>query len=630
MIEGCARPKINVPTRTSNNQIENSSIEMTGRNNANNINKLNQLKGNWQGQDEAESCWKATLANLTKVQWIGSLHNLEEQEIDSAKEGPIDLVSFDEKTKMFFTHYNTVKNDKILTFASINKYLNYKYPRPLIHSFNYKEPNETNDEYDGSGHFVNIVGCDTVNTQGIHSQWIEFFDPKPDKVGTQYIKNYESYRIVNNQNFPTDLDATFFNFVRIRKKRNFPRPIPNDRIKTIKPSEFDCKLCFNEESIKDSLKVILKNRIFKPFVGNEIIFKGNFKIPIYDIVSYKYKSESNIDDFSQQIETVEVKTDSYLIINYNNNNKLEGGTTIRKIKKNKYLIDRVENLSKYTEIQKVIEENPNLNLIITKGGNRFLKFKPKSPINQTDSVYLDMDNLFKNKKPNRIYSKKEFENEVSLQYFKVTDAAVKVIQAFNTLMTKIDTSCCYTSPNTPCTSTDIKNKKTEKNHINYFEIDAKYLFPMDKKDGKTTMFASAFKDPTFGDYMFHIASTSVFDTNACVKCKCFPTQIRFPYTRPDGNFNVIFIPVDDYKKTDAVTKNDFNKLSEKTLKPNTIKQIGKPYLEMYGGYISNQKSSTFKEKMSSDGIIVEVLLTDNSLVKCYAICSEKDRFQWKE
>lgn len=583
------------------------------------IDTLHHLKGKWAGQEAELSCWKAALANLTRIDW-DTLHRKEEKDIDplNKQDTAIALMTFNTliNKKIIFTHHNYVKGNNILTFNAINQYLRYTYPRPLIHSFSYKE----GEESDGTGHFVNIVGCDTTQTQSINHQWLEIFDPMPIGIGTKYLKNYESFSIIDD-NFDNSLDATFFNFVRIKTVSNFPQPIENDRRKNRIVQ--NCIECFKEKLIKDSLKVILKDRVFKDYVGENITFKRNYKIPIYDLIN-NFETAKNSEDFSEGIETIEVKSTSSMIINYENN-QLKGGTTIRQIK-GKYLIDRVEDLSKYKDIL-CVSECPNPNLIITKNGNRFLKFKSKS---EKDSIYIDMDNLFKNG-TNKRYSKQEFQEQIKPQYLNISRAAREVIGSFNILMTKVDTTCCYTSPNTPCTKDDIKKVDLAKQHLHHFEIDAKYLYPKSNMDGKTSMLALAKKDPENGDYNFHIQSYKdlIKDTvSSCIKCGCLPKQVKYPYTNPDGNFNVVFVPIQEYK---VLSNYDFDTiLSAKTIKTNLIKQIGKPYLESLGGFISTKKSDNFNNKTASEGIIVEILKMDNSIVRCYVICNDPTRLQWKE
>ena len=116
------------------------------------IDTLHHLKGNWEGQKSTYSCWRASLANLTKICWEDSLRRKEEKDIDptNQKDEVIDLMHFDSLTnkKYVFTHHNSVKGDSVLTFHAINQYLRYNYPRPLIHSFSYKDGDEETNHRD--------------------------------------------------------------------------------------------------------------------------------------------------------------------------------------------------------------------------------------------------------------------------------------------------------------------------------------------------------------------------------------------------------------------------------------------------------------------------------------------------
>lgn len=85
--------------------------------------------------------------------------------------------------------------------------------RPLIWSFDFDGAVNTN-------HFVNIVGFqNTKNISSNHSRWLYIFDPKPNCVGTFYLKNYQTYQYPSTFEEEKSLQNTYVSIPTLRKSK---------------------------------------------------------------------------------------------------------------------------------------------------------------------------------------------------------------------------------------------------------------------------------------------------------------------------------------------------------------------------------------------------------------------------
>jgi hypothetical protein len=595
----------------------------------------NNLKGDWKAQQDDETCWAATLSNLTYVCWTNA-QKLSEDSLTHGKPNPIRLFRFINKADSIF-NFRLTDSNSILTYEAINYYLRYKYPRPLIHSYNFQNVDHT--EYEGSGHFVNIVGCSQRNNLSLlNRKWLRIYDPKPDKMGSLYLKNYESYQILNPN--AVDLQGTFFNFV--RKPIALPKREDNDVKEAFYDkkgrNKYNCDSCFanvlrlrKEADIllfQNKLKEILTDSLFSEFVGKDIHFKKTWYLEVTRLIENEEEKKSNL-------ETVEKKDGAILIINYSENDSLIGGTTLKFLNSSKkYIIDRVENISKYDKIKDYFQSSNKPEIVIVKDQFRFLRFKENNKLK-----YLDMDNLFKSGNKTLILES-AFKQKILPHYLKVSEGGRQIIKACQKLISRADSTCSF-GQNEDLTF--CRNSVVLENYLFPSEYDITKTIP------KPVPFIATYyplrTGPDRKNLIFYIQSQAKYQTEFNPCPTCYPkNSIYYPYTSTDANLEVLLIKIADYQsleKIDYTTpQSNWYNLADKAVPTNTIKQIGNPRLESFNGYMNTdikekKLPNNYTSIMSAKGIICDVLLTNGNIEKCYLLCNndtyyQTQRFQWKE
>ncbi len=574
------------------------------------------LVGNWSPQHTSESCWAATLANLTKVNWVKD--SISEKQWIGGILMPVDIDYFEGKIDSVFKHRSVLKGN-VLSYKAINNYLKYPFGRPLIYNYFYENSTE------GDGHFVNIIGCDTSKNLSSHNKyWLKIYDPKPDGIGSTYFKNYESYRVTSK--VVRNLASTFYTIVRVEQR---PSQFPDDIYKAIQEEKYACDSCLSDiKNSQASIKKILQDSLFSQFLGKKIEFPKNWNfemIKIDDIVS----------DEENNLKTVENTDVSIFIVNNDEHNSLKGGTILKFMPKSKkYLIERIEDISRYEDIKKYLLKENKPQIVIVKNQFRFIRFKRKN----SNYQYVDMDNLFKsaNKKPIP-YS--VFKQKILTHYLKVSEGGRQIIEAFQKLITRADSTCSFG-----------QNENTTfcRNSV----VLEKYLFPTTfdstKKIPRLVPFIASYYPSRIGserhNLVFHIQSYATYqiEYNPCPTC--YPkTTIYYPYTSTDANLDVLLIKIADYQLLEKIdytsSRDNWFKYVDKAILTNTIKQIGNPRLESFTGYMNTNigekklpNNNNYASKMSAKGIICDVLLNDGNIVKCYLLCNHDsdERFQWKE
>ncbi|MCP9755605.1 hypothetical protein EGI26_10600 [Lacihabitans sp. CCS-44] len=297
-----------------------------------------EIKGKWKAQNYGNSCWAASLSNLTRVNWESSnvlpesfFYNKFTAGISPRNIEPIFKDSIFSKT----FNYNSVHN-KILSFESIKQNFNVSFPRPMIYSYGYDDGN--------GGHFVNIIGTRQINTTSqAHNNWLLIFDPKPDSLGNRYLKNYISYRMVEEAQYP--LQGTYYNIVKKELKR--AKQITTDAFLN---NESPIKGLING-TLLASVDSILRNPGLKDFIGEgNISYTELFSIPII-------KNEQQIvrnDTSTTQTSHITVETVNSILFFPICNGVIKGGAIVQELGNNRYLIDRVEDIGHFDILKSII------------------------------------------------------------------------------------------------------------------------------------------------------------------------------------------------------------------------------------------------------------------------------------
>jgi hypothetical protein len=580
--------------------------------NLNNVYSQNNLKGDWKAQENDRTCWAASLSNLTNVLW--TKEEISEDSITYGHNVRTRFPYFFGRAKDFF-NYRVIKSDSVLTYEAINCYLRYKYPRPLIHSYNFQS---VDDDEIGDGHFVNIVGCSRSNNLSLlNRKWLRVFDPKPDDIGTVYLKNYESYQILDPK--AVNLQGTFFNFV--RKAISLPRREDDDVKRAFYDKKganiYNCDSCFSVNfdskdntkkfDFQNKIKEIISDPLFSEFVGKDIHFKKRWYLEVTEVIEVG----------KNDLKTIEKQDHEILIFNYAERDSLKGGTTLKYISSSKkYIIDRVENIGRYNEIKDFFQSKNEPQIVIVKDQFRFFRFKEKGEVK-----YLDMDNLFKTKK-NEPISDSVFKQKIKPHYLKISESGKMILKSCQKILDLKEPSLNvgegrFFLPASMKYSEYFEGSTNSSDSLTY--ILSKDIGSSDDGLNYFTLF-------------FHSSDIlkTQFDTYVPTKYK--PNKI-YSFTDESANSNecqLIFIPISEMSKIrDPETIDLRSELSKFAIKIEDIAQISAGRIESINGFMNTKQTDYFQNKKYANGIICDLLMKNGRVIPCYLV-TRNNKIQWKK
>jgi hypothetical protein len=555
------------------------------------------LQGQWQPQYTNFSCWKATARNL----------NLYQETLDTnftpSDIAKLDDESFQEKVLSKNYSFKTTKNEgQVLTFNSLKKVLNVPKPRPLIYGYYIER------EYDMSGHFVNLIGTKESKTnKGMHSQWIEVYDPWPVNKGNKYLRNYNSYAYRNEKRGPR-LDKTYFGFQ--MKKETFSNQFKDIKTTDRKGFSFVSKNKFIPENNFDQISEIIKDTLFEKYIGKYKSFHANW-IPVKEY----FKAEKN-EKRTMQLSTIEKQPKSRILITYDENNQVHGAITVENIKGKQYIIDRIDDFSEYKLLNKILKSNPDeLSLILNDKEDIFLEFKENNI-----RKYYDFNG--------RIYKKDAIIPNDSLQKFyevlkndklKITEGINRYIDAINDLLQNRNCNCYTQAGQYNCE--DFKDDTLKpKAYLNKFEINKqnfiKVLLKNNNSEQNVTVIAKYIKHDSLNKFFsFRTFKSPASDPNDNRIFKDLYGEaysFKHPLLNNSLQIDLYFIPISKYLENDSTN-------IKKALVPWKIQYVSKPYLS--SNIIDSSENST-------SGIIFEVLV-NGVIIPCYVLASN-NFFIWKK
>jgi hypothetical protein len=564
----------------------------------------NNVDGKWEPQYYDETCWQAAIANVSNSYWNQRL------KIDSTLQSKSDALNFSVDIDEFENFinpnikYRKLSNDSVLSYRAINHYLRYQYNRPIIISYNYE-----NQEDEGLGHFVNIIGCDTTNLPSPNKYWLKIYDPKPDSLGSLYFKNYEAYR---RRLMPqSDLNATFFNFV--NKRFEFPALLRDTQNKRIdrEPALFsgNCSSCVNERNFtKEKLKAILTNSAFFGVAGPTVRFKSTWKIPIYDL--------NNPIELTDALLTVKNMPNSYLAISYDQDLNVKTGTVLAKLKNNKLLIERVEDIGKYQNIAWVFLK-PKAKLLVIKGNFRMISFEESMGSSKKKQIFwADLDNLFGQNKPNQteIYKGGKAIEKLKAYYFKMSDSGIKLLDAFNKLLENSFETCKSGTEKSILADipiAELRDKFEQELALPFGRFPIRITTSENERRFKMTWDSDWLKNDSI------ISCTETFP-----KLKNYQDQDAFFNGNKYGGDYIYIVPIRNFQtfqnSNSTQSHLDLNLLKENlALKISDIKRIGQARMEVQKAFLGKHFKNNFESNLSPVGLVVDVILKNNEIEHCY-------------
>ncbi len=332
------------------------------------------LKGSWEGQRQIFSCWAASLSNLTKCDYNKTIRILPEEYFYKGHRGVILCNENNIFTIIADSIFNfrSVRQDSILSFSAIQYCFSYRFSRPIIYSFGYRDI--------PGGHFVNIYGTTLAETDNIsHQKWLNIFDPKPNTIGNRYYKNYKTYSIVEPSQYL--LQGTHYQFVANRFA--LPLEIPDAQQKSIEASSLISEDCIPQNNLRKSIDGIIKASAFIEVIGNNITYPKDSILMSRLQVQINSRSES-------QFVTVESEYSSFLFIPLANG-KIKGGVVVDKIKENCFLIDRIENLTSFRGLEPYLFNAKRHEIFTIEHDYRFLFYQETE---QSPKMIIDLDGYF--------------------------------------------------------------------------------------------------------------------------------------------------------------------------------------------------------------------------------------------
>ncbi len=351
--------------------------------------------GKWVGQRELNSCWAASLSNLTRCDSNKTISVKDEQYFYRRYKADIPYDEIENTFMRIATYtfkFREALYDSILNFSSFQTCFSYKFSRPVIYSYGYRD--------DLNGHFVNIYGTITTNiADNSHNRWLKVFDPKPNSTGSIYLKNYKTYQIVDETQ--SSLQTTFYQFVANRFK--LPSEIPNAKQPSISPESLQSQDCISQNSLKASINRIISVPEFKSIVGDSITFV-NDSIPISNLtIDKRNRSET-------RFIAVESVNTSFIIIPLSNGH-LKSGIIVDKIKDDCFLVDRIESLEHLSSIESLLLSNlKKVEFFQINHNYRFLSYQDAS---QKPSV-IDINGYF-GKKLEKVTFEKFFQKLTNIK-----------------------------------------------------------------------------------------------------------------------------------------------------------------------------------------------------------------------
>ena len=354
-----------------------------------------EIKGNWTPQNSQWSCWAASLSNLTRNNWSKEIKS----ESYFWNKVPAFIAAKNIKTlfidSVFVKDFNfEYTHDKVLTFESIYRNFKVKYPRPLIYSYGYDNGN--------GGHFTNIIGTrELTTTNPAHNKWLVIFDPKPDSIGSKYLKNYLTYQMVDT--VQKSLQGTYFN-ISNKKIRRKQAVIQNE----ILDGNYTGSGLIRRDAILEQVDSILRNPELRDFIGEgNITYSDLFSIQInkdrklsYDLVA------------SGKLPTVEREIFTLFFPLCDGNFK--GAAILQAIDNDHFIIDRIADISHFNKLKdflrasigtpqaKIINgkkinyyENKSLNLLDFDNGKLILMERKGDELKGIDLYKLQKESILK-------------------------------------------------------------------------------------------------------------------------------------------------------------------------------------------------------------------------------------------
>jgi hypothetical protein len=372
------------------------------------------LKGSWEGQNQIFSCWATTLSNLTRGESNKTVKKLPESFFYRGHIGTILSDSSDIFINIADSTFNfrSVLRDSILSFSAIQRCFSYRFSRPIIYSFGYK---------DGlNGHFVNIYGTTIAETDDIsHQNWLNIFDPKPNIIGNKYYKNYKTYSIVETTQY--DLQGTHYQFVANRFA--LPSEIPNAKQKSLQSSELPDSNCLTNTNLRESVASIIQSPAFLELVGSNITFPYD-AIPVSRLeYQNNPRSASRRDD--SQFVTVESAYNSILMTPLCNG-EIKSGIVVNEVKRNCFLIDRIEDLTSFRGIESHLFRSVEREIFMVEHDYRFLYYQE---MEQSPKMFIDLDGYF-GKTLEKLTVKEFFQKLLNTNSIEVEEISSPIIQPF--------------------------------------------------------------------------------------------------------------------------------------------------------------------------------------------------------
>ena len=167
--------------------------------------KVIAAKKDFQPQHWGTSCWAAAIANVVNVS--SSIKIRECKVIEKAGyracSSSVECTDFGSRGFLIdkldfgnvlikYKSYSSIKKplSHALSYTKIQAIINQN--KPLIYAFDF-------DPESALSHVVNIVGYNTfydtiIKIDRNHNRWLYIYDPKPNCVGTFYLKNYQTYQ----------------------------------------------------------------------------------------------------------------------------------------------------------------------------------------------------------------------------------------------------------------------------------------------------------------------------------------------------------------------------------------------------------------------------------------------------
>lgn len=349
----------------------------------------NKVEGDCLPQPSPNTCWAAALSNVSRVNW--NRENRLTPDLLTRIEGEYSKTPDHlEYIATSYFNFRFMSFDSILTWEAINSCFSYRFPRPLIYGYHLY------DSFSTEGHFVNIVGTRELRiSHQNHQKWLEIYNPKPDGLGSRFLKNYNAYTYTWYPEFASNTQSTFYQFV--DKRLKLPSEIPNSKlpIKNWTTIQLEDVICDKtaQAFIESALRI---NPELSDFLGSQPEFSNTTWPVIAYIDSNKSSSSSNSISF-------DVKDNGFMMPVFNGE-KIKAGIFFVNAKHLQpleppqkgivvyqepcYMINTIEEISRMGRaLQNLFNNRKSLhNIIFVNPEYRFLKTQ--------NNDYYDLDGFF--------------------------------------------------------------------------------------------------------------------------------------------------------------------------------------------------------------------------------------------